>query len=77
MKKLNLSPEQVASIGDDMNDLSAMETAGVSFAPADCASQLVPFVDIILTKKAGDSPVREAIDMILNDCLTLADYENL
>ena len=77
MKKLNLSPEQVAYIGDDMNDLSAMETAGVSFAPADCASQLVPFVDIILTKKAGDSPVREAIDMILSDRLSVDNYKNL
>ena len=77
MKKFNLDPEQVAYIGDDMNDLSAIETAGVSFAPADCASQLVPYVDIILTKKAGDSPVREAIDMILSDRLSVDNYKNL
>lgn len=77
MKKYELTQEQVAYIGDDMNDLSAMEVAGITFAPADCAKQLIPYVDIILTKKAGDSPVREAIDMILSDRLTISDYKNL
>lgn len=77
IKKFDLTSEQVAYIGDDMNDLSAIEVAGISFAPADCASQLVPYVDIVLTKKAGDSPVREAIDMILGDRITPSDYKNL
>ncbi len=77
MKKYELQPEQVAYIGDDMNDLSAIEAAGVTFAPADCASQLVPYVDIVLTKNAGDSAVREAIDMILANRTNFVDYKNL
>ncbi len=77
MKKYELQPEQVAYIGDDMNDLSAIEVAGVTFAPADCASQLVPYVDIVLTKNAGDSAVREAIDMILANRTNFVDYKNL
>lgn len=77
MQEYDLTNEQVAYIGDDMNDLSAIETAGVSFAPADCASQLVPHVDILLERKAGDSPVREAIDKILSDRLTREDYRDL
>lgn len=77
MAHYELAPEQVAYIGDDMNDLSAMETAGVTFAPADCARQLVPYVDILLTKKAGESPVREAIDRILEGRLTPSDYHDL
>ncbi len=74
MAKYDLKPEQTAYIGDDMNDLSAIKAAGITFAPADCAEQLRPYVDYILTKKAGDSPVREAIDMILLDRLTEEDY---
>lgn len=74
MQTYGLYREQTAYIGDDMNDLSAMETAGISFAPADCAAQLIPFVDILLTKKAGESPVREAIDLILENRLTREDY---
>ena len=77
MKVYELKAEEVAYIGDDMNDLGAMKLAGVTFAPADCAEQLLPYVDIHLTKKAGDSPVREAIDMILEDRLKDEDYEGL
>ncbi len=77
IRKYELTTEQVAYIGDDMNDLSAMEVAGVTFAPADCARQLIPYIDILLSKKAGDAPVREAIDMILDGRLTNDDYENL
>lgn len=77
MEKYNCTKEQTAYIGDDMNDLSAMETAGITFAPADCAKALIPYVDYVLIKKAGDSPVREAIDMILADRITLSDYKNL
>ncbi len=77
MKKYELQPEQVAYIGDDMNDLSAIEVAGVTFAPADCTNQLVPYVDIVLTKNAGDSAVREAIDMILANRTNFVDYKNL
>lgn len=77
MKVYHLQPDEVAYIGDDMNDLGAMEIAGATFAPADCAKQLLPYVDILLTKKAGDSPVREAIDMILEGQLTHDDYMDL
>lgn len=77
MQKYGLTSEQVAYIGDDMNDLSAIETAGISFAPADCARQLIPYVDILLDHKAGESPVREAIDRILSDRLAREDYRDL
>lgn len=77
MEKYGFQKEEVAFIGDDMNDLSAINSVGISFAPADCGAQLVPFIDILLTKKAGESPVREAIDMILEGQLTLEDYEEL
>lgn len=70
MKVYHLQADEVAYIGDDLNDLGAMEVAGVTFAPADCAEQLLPYVDIYLTKKAGEAPVREAIDMILSERLS-------
>lgn len=67
MNEYHVTKEQVAYIGDDMNDLSAIKTAGITFAPADCADFLVDYVDIILSKPAGKAPVREAIDMILRE----------
>ncbi len=67
MAKYNLSQEEVAYIGDDLNDASAMELAGVSFAPADCHEQLKPYVNYLLTRNGGDCAVREAVDIILNE----------
>lgn len=67
MEKYHLTSSEVAYIGDDMNDLSAIKAAGITFAPADCAEALKPYVDILLSKNAGDAPVREAVDMILAD----------
>ena len=77
MAKYDCTPEQTVYIGDDMNDLSAMQTAGITFAPADCAAALHPYVDFVLTQKSGDAPVREAIDIILENRLTLSDYESI
>lgn len=77
MEKYHLSKEQVAYIGDDMNDLSAIKTAGITFAPADCAESLKPFIDIILTKPSGQAPVREAVDMILGDRYDFSEFLDL
>ncbi|HAP19685.1 MAG TPA: 3-deoxy-D-manno-octulosonate 8-phosphate phosphatase [Lachnospiraceae bacterium] len=77
MAKYHLQKEEVAYIGDDLNDVSAIRLSGVTFAPADCASQLKPYIDIILTKKAGDSPVREAIDRILEGRIHLEGFLDL
>lgn len=77
MEKYGLSPDQVAYIGDDMNDLSAIRTAGITFAPADCAESLKPFIDIILSKPSGQAPVREAVDLILKERYDFRDFLDL
>lgn len=74
MDKYQLSQEETAYIGDDINDLSAIREAGATFAPADCARQILPFIDFHLTKKAGDCPVREAIDLILDGRFHAEDF---
>lgn len=77
MDTYHLQPEEVCYIGDDLNDLGAMKVAGISFAPSDCANQIRPHIDILLTKRAGEGPVREAIDMILENRITAEDIEEL
>lgn len=77
MDQYGLTAEQVAYIGDDMNDLSAVKAAGVTFAPADCAESLKPFIDIILTKPSGQAPVREAVDLILQDHYDFSGFLDL
>ncbi len=77
MDQYGLTAEQTAYIGDDMNDLSAIKTAGITFAPSDCADSLKPYIDILLTRPAGQAPVREAIDMILKDRYDFSEFLDL
>lgn len=60
--KLSLSLENVAIIGDDINDLEVMKKVGCSVCPADAVSVVKANVDIILNKKGGEGCVREFID---------------
>jgi len=60
-----LSLEQVAYIGDDINDVETLKAVGFSATPADGMSQVAAVVDYICSKKGGEGAVREIIEMIL------------
>jgi 3-deoxy-D-manno-octulosonate 8-phosphate phosphatase (KDO 8-P phosphatase) len=60
-----LSMDQVAYIGDDINDLATLKAVGFSATPADGLPQVVAAVDYVCTKKGGEGAVREMIEMIL------------
>ena len=60
-----LSMEQVAFIGDDINDLATLKAVGFSATPADGLPQVLAEVDYVCAKKGGEGAVREIIDMIL------------
>jgi 3-deoxy-D-manno-octulosonate 8-phosphate phosphatase (KDO 8-P phosphatase) len=57
--------DQVAYIGDDINDLETLKAVGFSAAPADGLPQALAVVDYVCQKKGGEGAVREIIDMIL------------
>lgn len=61
----SLSYEEVAFIGDDINDLELIEKAGVSASPADGVKAVKEKVDIVLSLKGGEGCVREFIDEYL------------
>ena len=64
--ELEITMEQVAMIGDDINDLPVMEHIGFSACPADAVNKVKKQVDLILTKKGGEGCVREFIDNYFN-----------
>ena len=66
MDKFGVGEEAIAYIGDDINDLPAMEIAGLTFAPADAAPDVLGYVDVVLQSKGGRGAVRECIDYILS-----------
>jgi YrbI family 3-deoxy-D-manno-octulosonate 8-phosphate phosphatase len=60
-----LTLEQVAYIGDDVNDLAALKSVGLSAAPADGMPVVLHHVRYVCAKKGGEGAVRELADLIL------------
>jgi YrbI family 3-deoxy-D-manno-octulosonate 8-phosphate phosphatase len=60
-----LTLEEIAYIGDDVNDLEALRAVGFSAAPADGMPPVLNVVDYVCRKKGGEGAVRELVDMIL------------
>lgn len=64
-EELSISLDQVAMIGDDINDLSVMREVGLRACPKDAVQEVKKEVDIVLTKNGGTGVVREFIDNFL------------
>lgn len=60
-----LKRKQVAYIGDDINDLKALQNCGLSACPADAPDYIKNKVDIITRAKGGEGVAREISDLIL------------
>lgn len=63
--RYGLALEQVAYIGDDVNDVEALQAVGFSASPADGVPSVLAAVDYVCRKKGGEGAVREVADMIL------------
>jgi len=63
--KHNLTYENVAFIGDDLNDLEILKTVGLSAAPADSVSEILNVVNYVCKMKGGEGAYREFADLIL------------
>lgn len=65
MEELSITYEQVAFIGDDVNDLEIIQNVGLTACPVDAVAKIIESVDVVLSKKGGDGAVREFIDLCL------------
>lgn len=61
-KSLKFKMNELAFIGDDLNDIPAMKKVGISACPSDAAVEVINHVDLVLDKKGGAGCVREFID---------------
>jgi len=57
--------ENVAYVGNDINDKGAMEIAGVTFCPADAHDSIKGISNHVLKTKGGDGVIRELLDFII------------
>ena len=68
MKKYNLNPDEILYVGDDINDIPAMELVKYRIAPKNVNPLLtVKVPDLqILNNSGGDDAIREITDELLN-----------
>lgn len=72
-RQTRLDMSQVAYMGDDLPDLSAMTSAGLAMAPADAHEEILEVSDWIAARRGGKGAVREACDFILHAQGTYAE----
>lgn len=65
--KYNISYENVAYIGDDINDLELLNKAELSFTVADAIQSIKDAVDYVSAAKGGEGAVREVAEIILKN----------
>lgn len=65
MQKCQLSADEIAFVGDDLNDLPAIERVGWAAAPANAVSEVIIRVQYVAKNSGGNGAVREIIEYIL------------
>jgi len=64
-KKYSLNLENIAYIGDDINDFEIMRKVGFSCTPNDGIKKIKDISDYVCTAKGGHGAFREVSDLIL------------
>lgn len=64
-EELGLHPEEIAFMGDDVNDIAALEFAGVAFTVYDGHKLVKKIADYITEAKRGEHAVREVCELIM------------
>jgi len=61
---VSLDLAEICFMGDDINDLSAMELAGFTAAPSDAHESVLVKVNLVTKSPAGNGAVRELLDFL-------------
>ena len=62
---MGIELDQVAYIGDDINDLGIMREVGFSACPKSAPVYIQEVADVVLTKNGGEGVFREFVEGIL------------
>ena len=65
MVKYDLTLDQVAYVGDDLNDLPVMIRVGLPCAVANAAPEVKQYAQLVTNQAGGNGAVREVIEYIL------------
>jgi 3-deoxy-D-manno-octulosonate 8-phosphate phosphatase (KDO 8-P phosphatase) len=64
--KFNVKPNEIAYIGDDVNDKEIMKLVGFSAAPKDAIFSIKKIANYTCLKKGGEGAFRELADIIIS-----------
>ncbi len=65
-KRFHIGPEQVAYMGDDLNDLDVLKSVGISAMPSTSPILSLFTPDIVTKRGGGDGAFREFVDILLS-----------
>lgn len=65
--KMDISLDDVAYIGDDINDIPVLKNVGISACPANAPEYVKKHTDFVLSKNGGQGVFREFVEKILTD----------
>jgi 3-deoxy-D-manno-octulosonate 8-phosphate phosphatase (KDO 8-P phosphatase) len=65
LSKVNLQPQQVAYMGDDMPDLPLIQQVGLGCCPKDAAIDIKDIAQYISPNNGGEACVRELIERVM------------
>lgn len=64
-EKYNAVPDEIAYIGDDVNDLDCIAYCGVTACPADAMDEVIAAVEYVCRHDGGRGAVREFADWVM------------
>jgi 3-deoxy-D-manno-octulosonate 8-phosphate phosphatase (KDO 8-P phosphatase) len=65
LQRLDLSSEEVAYLGDDVNDLPAFAVVGLTACPGDALDEVKAAAHVILQQPGGYGAFREFVEIVL------------
>lgn len=65
LKDTDISPSQICYLGNDINDIECVKSAGFGCAVKDSHPSLLKVADFVTKNKGGDGAVREVSELIL------------
>lgn len=65
-QQIGITLQDVAYIGDDINDIAVLESVGFSATPASAPCYIQNKADLVLNKKGGDGAFREFVEYIFS-----------
>ena len=65
-EQYNVKLENVAYVGDDINDLEVISAVGLGCCPADAIPSVKEAAQIVTRAKGGEGVIREIVEIIIN-----------